>query len=76
MAHFLLIYDRSAGRLIRNQEYSDAAAAFAGRVQAETEFTNQPDIEIVALTAESEEELRMTHGRYFLDLSELAARIG
>ena len=76
MAHFLLIYDRAAGRLVRNEEYTDAAAAFAGRVLAESEFANQPAIEIVALTAESEEELRTTHGRYFLDLSELAARIG
>lgn len=76
MAHFLLIYDRAAGRLVRNQEYADAAAAFAGRVLAETEFANHPEIEIVALTAESEDELRTTHGRYFLGLSELAARIG
>jgi hypothetical protein len=76
MAHFLLIYDRAAGHLVRNQEYDDAAAAFAGRVLAEAEFANQPDIEIVALTAESEDELRTTHGRYFLGLSELAARIG
>jgi hypothetical protein len=76
MAHFLLIYDRDAGRLVRNEEHVNAAAAFAGRVLAETEFANQPDIEIVAVTAESEDELRATHGRYFLDLSELAARIG
>jgi hypothetical protein len=76
MAHFLLIYDRGAGQLVRNQECVDAAAAFAGRVLAESEFANQPEIEIVALTAESEEGLRTTHGRYFLDLAELAARIG
>ncbi len=76
MAHFLLIYDRTAGELIRQQRYADAAAAIAGRFAAETEFADQPEIEIVAVTAESEDELRTTHGRYFLDLSQLAARMG
>ncbi|MGN6869604.1 MAG: hypothetical protein ACTHMY_14520 [Solirubrobacteraceae bacterium] len=76
MAHFLLIYDRAAGQLVRQQEYADAAGAIAGRFAAEREFAHQPEIEIVAVTAESEDELRTTHGRYFLDLKQLAARIG
>lgn len=76
MAHFLLIYDRGAGQLVRQRQYADAAAAFAGRVDAESEFVGRPEIEIVAVTAESEDELRTTHGRYFLDLSQLAARFG
>jgi hypothetical protein len=76
MAHFLLIYDRAAGQLVRQQRYADAAAAIAGRFAAEKEFAQQPQIEIVAVTAESEDELRTTHGRYFFDLNELAARIG
>lgn len=76
MAHFLIIYDRAAGQLLRQERYPDAAAAFASRLAAESEFAQQPEIEIVALTAESEDELRTTHGRYFLDLNQLAARIG
>jgi hypothetical protein len=35
----------------------------------------KPQIEIVALVAESEEAARITHGRYFLGLTELANRI-
>jgi hypothetical protein len=76
MAHFLLIYDRAAGQLIRQQEYSDAATAIARRFEAENEFAGQSEIEIVAVSAGSEDELRTTHARYFLDLTQLAARIG
>jgi hypothetical protein len=75
MAHFLLVYDRNAGRLIRQQQFADAGAAFAARFVAEGEFAGRREVEIVALTADSEEDLRTTHGRYFLDLDELAARI-
>jgi hypothetical protein len=76
MAHFLLIYNRAAGQLLRQQEYTDAVAAIADRFAAEVEFAGQPDVEIVVIGAESEEELRTTHGRYFLGLTELAARLG
>lgn len=41
MAHFLLIYDRAAGTLIRQQSFDDAATAIAGRFAAETEFAYQ-----------------------------------
>jgi hypothetical protein len=74
-SHFLLIYDRAAGQLVRQHEYADAAEAIADRFAAEAEFAGQPGIEIVVIGAESEEELRTTHGRYFLDLNELAARL-
>jgi hypothetical protein len=75
MAHFLLIYDRDAGQLVRQQQYDDAVGAIAARFAAENEFAGRREIEIVALTAESEDALRTTHGRYFLGLSELADRM-
>jgi len=76
MAHFLLIYDRDAGRLVREGRYETSAEAMEARFAAEGEFVGRAEIEIVALVAESEEALRFTHGRYFLGLSELAARMG
>jgi hypothetical protein len=76
VAHFLLVYDRDAGQLVRQEHYDTSAEAMRARFVAEAEFAGQAEIEIVALVAESEEALRITHGRYFLGLSELAARMG
>lgn len=76
MAHFLLVYDRDAGKLLRKQEFRSHADAMRNRFAAESEFAGRPEIEIVALAAESEEDLLVTHGRYFLGLAELADRMG
>ena len=75
MSHFLLVYDRTAGTLVRQQEYGTSAAAMQARFAAEDEFSGRQEIEVVSLSAASEEELRRTHGRYFLTLDELAARL-
>jgi hypothetical protein len=76
MAHFLLVYDRDAGRLISKQQYAVGADALRARFAAERDFAGHAGIEIVALSAESEDELLVTHGRYFLGLTELADRMG
>jgi hypothetical protein len=75
VAHFLLVYSRSTGELIRQLSFDDDAAALQARFVAEDEFKAQPEIEIVALSAASEEDLRRTHARYFLRLQELAQRM-
>jgi hypothetical protein len=75
VAHLLLIYDRDAGQLVRQGSYETSTEAMEARFVAETEFSGKPEIEIVALVAESEAAARITHGRYFLGLSELADRI-
>jgi hypothetical protein len=75
MTHFLLVYDRDAGKLLRKQVFAERADAMHARFRAESEFGGQREIEIVALDAESEKELQRTHGRYFLSLSELADRM-
>lgn len=75
MAHFLLVYDRDAGRLIRKELFDADSQALQARFEAEHEFRGRPEVEIVALTAESEEELMRTHGRYFLDLAQLVDRM-
>jgi hypothetical protein len=75
VSHFLLVYDRDAGLLVRKQRYEIGTEAMRARFVAEGEFAGRPEIEIVALVAESEEDLRVTHGRYFLSLTELADRM-
>jgi hypothetical protein len=65
MPNFLLVFNRRTGErsdLRRFDEYQDAMHA---RFAAERDHRQEPDIEIVVLTARSEQELRATHSRYF-----------
>jgi len=75
MTHFLLVYDRDAGQLLRKEVFVNSSDAMQARFRAESEFAGRREIEVVALDAESEEELRRTHGRYFFSLAELAGRM-
>jgi hypothetical protein len=75
MAHFLLIYDRPEGRLLLQQEFATNAEALAARFAAEADYCSQPNIEILAVSAASEAELRKSHGRYFLNSQELGERL-
>lgn len=75
MSHFLLIYDRDTGQLVRKKRFRSSANAMHARFRAEQEFRGCDEIEIVALAAESEQALMRTHGRYFLNLRELADRL-
>lgn len=75
MAHFLLVYDRAAGKLLREEQFATESEALAARFAAETEYGVQPDIEVLAISAASEEELRKSHGRYFLTSEELGERL-
>lgn len=75
MTHFLLVYDRSVGHLLQQEEFPRSEDALRERFRRESEYRGRPEVEIVALSASSEEELRRTHGRYFLGLTELIDRI-
>jgi hypothetical protein len=75
VAHFLIVYDRDAGTLVRQGRYETSAAAMEARFAAEAEFRGRPEIEVVAFVAESEEALRQTHARYILDLTALGERM-
>lgn len=77
MAHFLLVYDRAAGKLLHEEQYQSRVDALRARFVAEAEHrrgTN--DIEVVVLSAGSREGLLRTHARYFRSLTELASRTG
>ncbi len=75
MAHFLLVYDRRRGELLRKQRFPTDSDALRARFAAEHEFAGRDGIEVVVLSAESEHDLSITHGRYFVGLDELASRI-
>jgi hypothetical protein len=73
MGHFLVIYDRRAGEIIRRGEFETGATALAARFDAEREFRGEPDIEVVVLGADSWDALEKTHARYFKNMRELVA---
>jgi hypothetical protein len=75
MAHFLLIYDRGTGTLLRRAQFESDSEALDARFAAEVEYGQQPGIEILAISAASEEALRKSHGRYFLTSEELGERL-
>lgn len=76
MAHYLLVYDRAAGRLIRTKRFHGRSEALQARFKAEGEFRGKPEIEIVVLSAKNKRDLLRTHGRYFLGLEQLVDRLG
>lgn len=75
MSHWLIVYRRSAGTLERCDEYVDGRQALADRFTLEREHRGDPDVEVVVLGADSLETLKVTHGRYFCTLGELAERL-
>lgn len=73
--HFLLVFDRPQGRVLREEEFEDDRAALAERIRTEKLHRGNPDIEVVVLGAESRDALRRTHARYFMTISELASAV-
>lgn len=71
--HFLLVFDRTHGRLLSERPFADDRKALEERFRAERLHRANPGIEVVVLTAESKEALRRTHARYFQSVSELAS---
>ena len=65
MIHFLLVFDRPQGRLLREQPYADHRTALEERFAVERTHRGNPGIEVVVLTAESKDAIRRTHSRYF-----------
>lgn len=74
MAHFLLIYDRRTGTLLRQDQFETDSEALDARFEAESEYGVGADIEVLAISAASEAELKRSHGRYFLTSEQLGER--
>jgi hypothetical protein len=72
MRHYLVIYNRRAGKIIRHRRYLKPDQALTARFEAEREHRDDPDIEIVVLSAGSWTAVQQTHSRYFKNERELA----
>lgn len=75
MALFLVVYDRSRARTVEFLRFNESDRAEATRARNEREFreVGNPEIEVLVLEADTEDDLRRTHGRYF-DLGEEIAK--
>jgi len=76
VTQYLVRYRRSTGDLLQFEDLgSDRAAAMGRRLEEERVHKDDPDIEVVLLTASSREALIRTHARYFKSVPELAAAL-
>ena len=73
MNHYLVVFDRSEGKVLEHKLYSDRSVALAARFDAERRHSADPDIEVVVLGARSWADVKRTHGRYFKGFGQLAA---
>ena len=73
MNHYLVVFDRSKGQVLRHKLYHDRNDALAARFAAERKHSGEPDIEVVVLGARSWADVKRTHGRYFKGLGQIAA---
>lgn len=73
---FLVEYDRAQGRLVSITRFADSEAASASRARLELELElnrASVDREVVLLEAATESDLRRTHRRYFVGITELTS---
>ena len=63
--HFLLVYDRQAGKLIVQRPYVDSSEAVRAYEKMEETYRDNKSMEIVLVGADSIETVMLTHGNYF-----------
>lgn len=72
MSSYLLIYNRRTGQLRHEEFVGDQGRKAAMRRRLEVEKSRpSADIEVVVLAAESLDQIKHTHGRYFSSTSDL-----
>jgi hypothetical protein len=71
--HYLVVFDRAKGKIIRHQSYRNRDEALGARFEEERKHRRDSEIEVVVLGAASWDALRHTHGRYFKRFDQLAA---
>ena len=78
MNYFLIVYDISAGEIVTLKRFGERqrSLALSKRFARELVERDRRNIEVVLLSAESEDELRRTHSRYFESSAQLAESIG
>jgi hypothetical protein len=73
---FLIEYDRERGRIVKIKSFSDSDKEKAEECRLELELElnlKSIDNEVVLLEAATEKALRLTHRRYFENLTELTS---
>jgi hypothetical protein len=70
LVHFLLIFDRLSGNLIKNIRFSDSDLAADQLSIEEHKYSDNENIEVLLISSDSEETLKKTHGHYFSGASE------
>jgi hypothetical protein len=70
MTYFLIVYNRRSGE-VQYEPFADRRLALSRRFELEAH--GRPDDEIVVLGAADLDQIKRTHGRYFKNVSELAA---
>jgi hypothetical protein len=70
---FLIIYNRATGEVeVREYSAEDRARALNDRFARELVERKSPFVEVVLLGADSLEDLKRTHSRYFRNPAEIA----
>jgi hypothetical protein len=72
--HLVLVYRRETGELLVQESFTDGDTAMRRQFALER-VPEYSDTEIVVLSADSEQTLHETHGRYFYTAAELARRL-
>jgi hypothetical protein len=69
---YILTYDRKNAKLLDIKHFAPGEYELANRALLAEERAH-PDLEVVLLEASSKDQLRVTHRRYFEDLTPLAS---
>lgn len=69
MRNFVLVFNRRTGKILERSEFAEdeRQRALDKRFYLELRHSNDPDLEVVSLSAESLAALENTHSRYFGD---------
>jgi len=66
MAQFLLVYRRSTGELLEWEDLGeDRVAAAKRRAERERQEKDDPDLEVIVVSAADRKTVMQTHARYF-----------
>jgi hypothetical protein len=65
LIHYLLMYDHRQQKLLQAEPYDDATTAAEAYARLEREHREDTGLEIVLISADSLDTIRLTHGNYF-----------
>lgn len=72
MARYLVVFDRDSSSMLEMRQFDDVKSALSARLKTEAQYADKPGVEVVVLSAKSEDALRKTHLRYFESYRDIA----